>query len=166
MNRAGRAFTLVEVLVVIALIALLGTLLIAGSISLLRNQGKSIDDIFWLAVQSARKEALQSGRDVRLSYDPKAKAFVLDDGIAPRSLPIPGAPADLKVSLLSAAGGSGDTVLVGGTLVATQSLPWVTFFRDGICTPFQIQFFVRGSAHTVAIDPWTCAPVLPAPAHP
>lgn len=166
MNRrgtgAGAAFTLIEVLVVVALIALMGTLLVAGSVSLLRDQGKSPQDVFWQACLQARREALQSGQDVNLAYDPDARAFTLDDGASTKAIPIPSAPADLKITFVPADNGANDLQLIGGTEISSESLPWVTFFHDGICTPFQVQFFMQGAAHLVAVDPWTCAPVLPA----
>jgi general secretion pathway protein H len=165
-KRAGRAFTLVEVLVVLALIGLLATLLVAGSMSLLRNQGKSPDDIFWQAVLQARRTALKSGRDVELGYDEKAKAFTIDDGQSPKSIPIPEPADDLKVSFVPVDNATGASVMIAGTVVSTDSMPSVTFFHDGICTPFKVQFYARGAAHLDSIDPWTCAPVLPAPAKP
>lgn len=162
----GGAFTLVEVLVVLALIGLLSTLLVGGSISLLRSQAKSPTDIFWQACLQARRTALLSGRDVRMSFDDKAKAFTIDDGQSTTSIPIPRAAADLKVSFIPADGASegSSLTLIGGALVSTESLPAVTFFHDGICTPFQVQFFIAGAAHTEAVDPWTCYPMLPAAA--
>jgi hypothetical protein len=45
-------------------------------------------------------------------------------------------------------------------LMESQAIPSVTFFSDGTCTPFRVQF-VRGTGTSVlSIDPWTCAPVL------
>ena len=34
------------------------------------------------------------------------------------------------------------------------------FYPDGTCTAFRVQFRVGANAWQLAIDPWTCAPVL------
>ena len=53
-------------------------------------------------------------------------------------------------------------VLVGGQLVETQTLPSVTFYGDGTCSPFRAQLRNKGvDPRVLEIDPWTCAQVLP-----
>ena len=56
-------------------------------------------------------------------------------------------------------------ILLGGVAVETQTLPFVTFYSDGTCTPFRAQIQRNGGVTALAIDPWTCAAVL-APADP
>jgi len=51
-------------------------------------------------------------------------------------------------------------MLLGGELVETGTMPYVTLYRDGTCTPFRVQFHSSGAARIIAIDPWTCAEVL------
>jgi general secretion pathway protein H len=69
---------------------------------------------------------------------------------------------DVKLDFLSTQK-SRTAILVGGQLIETQILPTVTFYADGTCTPFRVQIRTeRGVAQTLAIDPWTCAPVLAA----
>jgi general secretion pathway protein H len=96
-----------------------------------------------------------------LSYDAKAKAFVLDAKEGARNFPVPEV-RDLTIDFLQAQS-TGGALLVGGQLVDTQTIPAVSFFPDGTCTPFRVQFRTNGPAHIVAIDPWTCAPVLSEP---
>jgi general secretion pathway protein H len=54
-------------------------------------------------------------------------------------------------------------MLLGGVAVESQAMKFVTFYSDGTCSPFRAQFVRNGETSTpLVIDPWTCAPVLPA----
>jgi len=157
-----RGFTLLEVLLALALIALLATVFIAGSSALLAAKPLSPDDQFWKMCADARKAALEKQRDVSLSYDTRSASYLIDDGGGPKSIGGTGGP-DMVVDFLPGQpdATSGGT-LVGGTLVETGSLHAVLFYSDGTCTPFRAQIRLNGGAHILAVDPWTCAPVLPA----
>ena len=158
-GKARSAFTLLEILLAIALMALLAGVLVTGGANLLSEKPATPEAVFWKAVQQSRTAALTVEREVRLSYDAKAMAFVLDDGVAAQSLPVP-LVRELTVDFLSSQPGR-SSILVGGELVDTQTLPAVTFYPDGTCTPFRLQMRAGGAAHVLNIDPWTCAPVLP-----
>jgi Tfp pilus assembly protein FimT len=159
--RRGRseAFTLLEILLALAVIALLATVLVGTSATLLKDRAYSPDDVFWKACQAARKAAVKEGSAVQLSFDDKTKSFLADDGTHVQSFAIPSAPQDLQVSLL-ASDGSHSAVLLGGVAVETGAAASVLFYSDGTCTPFRVQFVVSGAAHVLTIDPWTCAKVL------
>jgi len=150
----------------LAIIALIGTVLIGGSAQLLADKPITADDVFWKAVQQARKDALKSGNEVRLTFvddRDKGKSFVVNDGVNPREFPLnPATTSDLSVTFLVAQKG-GNAVLVGGMMVETQTIPFVAFYADGTCTAFRAQFQRSNGVHTIAIDPWTCAPVLTPP---
>ena len=154
-----RAFTILEILLALALIGLLSGVLISGSVQLIGDKPVSAQDVFWKAVGQARTAALTTEREVRLSFDPKEKSFLLDDGTAPQVLPVPPA-RELTVDFLPTQA-SRSSVLIGGDLVSTQTVPFVTFYTDGTCTPFRAQFRTGGAARVLDIDPWTCAQVLP-----
>jgi len=153
-----RAFTLLEILLALALIALLATVFIGASSALLSDKPLSPDDQFWRVVSQSRKSALENERDVLVSIDPKTRSFVLNDGTASQSIPITG-PRDLVAEFLSTQTDA-SAILLGGNLVETATLPSVTFFSDGTCSPFRVQFRVSGGSHVLSIDPWTCAPML------
>jgi Tfp pilus assembly protein FimT len=157
-RRGTSAFTLLEILLAIGLMALLAGALVAGAIQLVGDKPATPVDVFWQAVLQSRQAALESEHEVRLSFDSKEKTFVLSDGATTKSLPVP-ASKDLTVDFLSAQAG-GSTILIGGELVDTQTMPFVTFYPDGTCSAFRIQFRAGGAARILAIDPWTCAQVL------
>jgi general secretion pathway protein H len=155
------AFTLIEILLVLALIGLMGWIFVGASSAMLSGQAKGPDEQFWAACAAARKEALTEGKSVLLSFDPKARGFVLNDGAQATPIPVAG-PEDLTIDFHPAQALSGSLVLVGGTLVESQPMPYVTFYSDGTCTAFRAQVRVNAGAHILSVDPWTCAPVLSA----
>jgi general secretion pathway protein H len=163
---ARPGFTLLEILLAIALIGLISGALVAGSVSLLRNKPTTPDEIFWQTVHQARKAALEGGNEVRVSWDDEHKAFVVDDGSgSPQTEPVPNADHDLGVDFIPA--DSTDMALIGGNLTSMQHMPFVSFYADGTCSPFQVQVRDKGSAHVTPVDPWTCAQMLKsAPAAP
>jgi general secretion pathway protein H len=152
-------FTLIEILLVLALIALLGTIFIGGSSALLADKAPSPDAQFWKACSEARGEALEEGKSVVFSFDGKTRSFMLNDGQATKELPLTGAD-ETTIDFHPVQSDSSSSVLIGGTLVETEALASVTFYNDGTCTPFRAQVRSKAGAHMLSIDPWTCAPVL------
>lgn len=156
-----RGFTLLEVLLVLALIGLLSAVLVTGGTRLLSTQPSSPDDVFWAAVQEARKMALRSDGDVVMQFvddHEKGKAFTVTGNGTTKTFPIPKA-GDLEVTFLAQQKG-GTIIMVAGTVIETQKVDAVTFYSDGTCSPFRVQFFRDGGVHLASIDPWTCAPML------
>lgn len=166
-GRSGaRAFTILEILLALAIIALLASVLIGGSAQLLSDKPISADEIFWKTVQEGRKLALKSGLEVRLAFvddKDKGKEFVLNNGTATQEFPVPAVSGgDLAVSFLTTQKGA-SSILIAGQLVETQTIPFVAFYADGTCTAFRAQFQRNGASHILSIDPWTCAQVLTPP---
>jgi prepilin-type N-terminal cleavage/methylation domain-containing protein len=178
MARHRRGFTLLEILLSLAILALLASVLVGGASHLTSQQPVTPDDVFWEAVREARKAALKAEHEMRLRFDKEKKQFVLVDGEAPptaasltptlikeeevplKIFPVPERSAgDLTVDFLSAQK-CGLAILVGGVVMESQPIPFVTFYGDGTCTAFRAQFARNGGSHTLSIDPWTCAPVL------
>ena len=159
-RKAARGFTLLEVLLTLALIGLLAGVLITGAVYLTDDKPVTPEDVFWKAVMETRREALLSGRDVRLRFVKKDKAHALVSSGAGTEQRYPFENVEeLTVDFLSTQKSS-SAILIRGQLVETQTLPYVTFYGDGTCSPFRAQFRTGGAARSVAIDPWTCAPVL------
>lgn len=153
------AFTLLEILLAVALIGLLSAALVSTAVHLTDTKPRSNDQVFWEAVHLSRRAALRSQSDVTLSFDAKTKEFVMTGANAQQSFPLVTSPDDLAVDFLHADSGN-SAVLIGGQLTETQTIPSVTFYGDGTCVPFRVQFRGGGAAHVIAIDPWTCAPML------
>lgn len=161
-ERAG--FTLLEILLVLALLALMAGLFISAAGNLTAEHGEFPEDVFWKAVGEARKEALMAGRDVRMVFVEATKdepaALVLNLDGAEQRVPFE-MKEEVKLDFLSTLKAR-SSILVAGELVETQTMPAVIFYGDGTCTPFRVQLRTGGgNARTLAIDPWTCAQVLP-----
>jgi len=155
-RRLGRqGFTLIEILLVLALMSLLAALLIVGASDLFRSQEKTMDDIFWQAVQSARLQAVEGDVTVELRYDEKKNQVRWGVGESLASLPWPGKsleflPVERK-----------DTMLIGGQLMDTTKVKMVKFFSDGCVENFRAQLTGNdGRSTRLEIDPWTCAPIV------
>ena len=155
---------MLEILLVLAIMGLIASVLVGGAARLLTDRPVSAEDIFWKAVQDARKMSLQSDREVSLQFvtddTTKMQAFVVSNGIQTKQFPVAMKAGDnLEVSFLAAQPTGSNVIMIAGTVLETQKVN-VTFYPDGTCTSFRAQFFRNGDAHIVGIDPWTCAPVL------
>lgn len=149
-------FTLVEILLALALLVLFATLLLPGVNSILRSLTVQ-EPIQLVAAQilEARQQALETGRMMDWRYDVESRRFRLD---GEWQEPLPDA---LEVRLLPP--GSESTVLLGGQLVATGWLRRVRFYPDGTCDPFEIQLLEPAMPpRWLRVDPWTCA-LMPVP---
>ena len=160
-----RGFTLLEILLVLALIGFMTGVLVVGGSRLLADRPETPVDIFWEAVQQSREYALLHNTEVRLSFDAEAQAFNAMTAEGQQSFPVPptAAEGDLRIEFLSTQKFAG-SILIGGTLLETATLPEVTFYGDGTCTSFRVQLRTgtSGAPTTLTIDPWTCAEVLAA----
>lgn len=161
-SRRRTGFTLLEILLAVALIGLLSAGLVSGAAHLIDSRAQTPEQVFWEAAQAARRTALKREHEVRLSFSEKVnereRGFLVTDDAEVQVFPVPPS-RDLTVSLLAAAS-RGGSVLIGGQLVDTEDLPAAIFYPDGTCQPFRVQFRNNGPARVIAIDPWTCAPVL------
>jgi Tfp pilus assembly protein FimT len=164
-RRSSPAFTLLEILLAIALIALLTAALVGGSVSMLRDRPSTPEEMFWQVTQQARKAALTETVEVRLSWDEEHKSFVVDDGTTPQNVAMPpSSPPDVGVDFAPSDGT--DQSLMAGSIFTQDKLPYVSFYPDGTCTAFQVQIRGHGTSHVIPIDPWTCAAILKAPTTP
>jgi len=174
-RKAARAFTLLEILIVLMIAGMITGVLALGYTRLASAKPSTPEAVFWQAVTAARKQALLSGREVRLAYTPAAAS---DTANIPAGLTMtwdnPDDPAtpgerlfpfenmgDVILEFLSTQKGA-QAIMVGGEVIETQTVPFMTFYGDGTCTPVRIQ--IRrdaGAAYTLSIDPWTCAQMLP-----
>jgi len=156
---ARAAFSLLEILLVISLVALLSTALISGANAIFRATAHPPpEDVFWHAVASARQMALTNVRTVQLRFDDKEKRLRWSDGVASASERV---ATEVEASLQFLQPKSGSSVLLGGQLVETAEVPLVRFYSDGTCDAFRVQLKLgEAPPFVLAVDPWTCAAML------
>lgn len=149
------AFSLLEIILALALVGLTTALFISGAAALARPREVPPREQFWSALTSARQLALESGREVRLSFDRTERRLLWTDGRGENALRIAVATLDF---LPEAAEGA---ILLGGELTETSTLAAVRVFPDGGCDPFRAQVQTMDGRRAVwQVDPWTCAPIL------
>lgn len=156
--RPAGGFTLVEILLVLALLVLSLTVMLPATGSLLRGaQHETAEETALAILQDARRQAVLAGREVELTYEPVAHRFVWTDGTQTGRRPV--ADPGLAVEFLRPREGA--AILLGGQLVETNPVPSLRFYADGTCDPVRLQLRATDAApRVVVIDPWTCAPVL------
>jgi len=154
-SRPGRdpaGFTLLEILVVLALFGLISALLIGGSGALLRAVGREDAENTALgAIAAARHGAVLAGQTLQLRFDEKTR--VLDWGAGHADLAGGDGVRLLPPAKLSA-------VLIGGR-VQEEALAGVRFYADGTCDPFRLEIVREKNSRILAIDPWTCTVLAP-----
>ncbi len=150
-------FTLIEVLLTLALMALVSTVLISGTSQFFQVRDDRPDDRFWQAVTAARQAALEQEQPVTLTYDQESKRLQW------RSLET---SASLTLTVQSCRflpETRGSTFLIGGVLTETSNLERVKFYPDGTCDAFRVEIVEPDNRREIIrIDPWTCAPILTA----
>lgn len=155
-HSAGRrAFTLLEVILAIALLGLVASLFITGGNEMFRARERTMVDVFWEAVQAARLEAVQEDTTVVLRFDEKSKRILWGATDESHGLDWPGRNLEFLPTE------SRDTILLGGQLVYTGRLTTVRFHADGTTDRFRVQLTdADGKISLIELDPWTAAPVL------
>jgi len=154
--RSGRrAFTLIEVLLAIALLGLVSALFVTGGSDLFRSRERTATDVFWEAVQAARLQAVQEDAIVHLYFDEKKLQVAWTSAGGTHELDWPGRNLEfLPVEQT-------DSILLGGQLAGTSRLTEVRFHADGAVDRFRAQLTdAAGQVTRLDLDPWTCAPIL------
>ena len=146
-------------MLVVGLICLIGTVLGVGVSGVFNSDHPAPDDVFWQACRSAQKLASLSERDTSLSFDSKEKKLVWSNGLTSDSAVLDRSRGDVSLQFMRQTSG-GNLILIAGQAVETQEVPRILFYPDGTCMAFRVQFRSGSNAWQLAIDPWTCAPVL------
>jgi prepilin-type N-terminal cleavage/methylation domain-containing protein len=153
-GRAAPGFTLLEILLVLTLIALLGSVMIGGAASLLKTAKEQDPEPALLALlQKTRGEAVEKNQIVELVQLPEEKGFLASTGgleVLPKT------EGGARVTLLRAefSGAS----LIGGQM-EERPLERMRFYPDGACDPVRVQVRRGETRRVYAIDPWTAAPL-------
>ncbi len=151
-----RAFTLLEILLVLLLIALLGSVLVGGAVSLLDANKEQDPETALLALfQKVRGRAVESGQILELVQLPDDEGFLWG---ADEVETLPKREGGPRVRIIKAEFGRAS--LIGGQL-EEYPLDRMRFYPDGSCDPARVQIRLRDTRRVLVIDPWTAAP-LPA----
>jgi len=147
-----RGFSLLEILAVIAILALVTALLLTGGDTLLKNTARDdAENLALSAIASARHSAVLTGRELDLSYIETTRQLDWGEGQAALT-------GDETVRLLPPL--RTGAVLIGGRL-SEEPLARVRFYPDGTCDPFRLEIVRRDNSRILPIDPWTCAVLAP-----
>lgn len=151
-RHCSAGFSLLEILVVLALFGLISALLIGGSGSLLRLASRDdAENTAITAIANVRNAAVVASGTLELRVDEKARALEWGTGRAAIT-------GEGDVRLLPPATTS--SVLIGGR-VSEAPLAKVRFYADGTCDPFRLEIIRDKASRILAIDPWTCTVLSP-----
>ncbi len=150
----GAGFTLLEILLVLTLIALLGSVMIGGAASLL-NASKEQDpeSAMLTLLQKTRGEAVEKNTIVELVQHAEEQSFLVSTGGVEV---LPKIQGGARVTLLRAdfSGAS----LIGGQ-IEERPIERIRFYPDGSCDPMRVQVRKGEVRRVYTIDPWTASPL-------
>ena len=152
-----RGFSLIEVVIVIALIAIVGSLVVINAEGMLRGLGREPNDrIFQKAVREARFQAASLKENTYLLYDSESGALnILNE-----------AGQNLADFLITANSGDETPELILEQLLPSSGLnsfsreetsviKQLVFRPDRSSTPFQVTMLDSGSEFTLRYDPFS-----------
>ncbi|HAT60746.1 MAG TPA: hypothetical protein DCS60_08260 [Opitutae bacterium] len=154
-----RAFTLIELMLTMALIALLSSLFI-WNINALLKQGEleALQNELWGVVEKAKQAAVFSRQPHKVRFDEKLKSFMVSSGEEEIAYQVDtsgfGEEVEIEVFFKMILPKDGYR-LVRGELVTYREIESVTFFPDGTCTPFSVDLKIGEYKSGYQIDPWT-----------
>jgi prepilin-type N-terminal cleavage/methylation domain-containing protein len=153
LSEGRRAFTLLEILLVLSLLALLGSVMVGGAVSMLKtNETKDPETSLLKMLQTVRAEAVSTDSIIDVKALPEDKGFSWGAAGLEALPPTPG----VKVHLIGAV--SGRASLIAGQ-IEEEPIKHLHFYPDGSCDPVRVEV-KRGEVRRVyAIDPWTAAPM-------
>jgi hypothetical protein len=145
---------MIEIILVLMLIALIGSVLVGGATSMLNDSKEQDPETALLSLlQKIRGEAVETGQMIELVQLPEDKGFLWgSEGV--ETLPLrPGGP---RVKLLKPEFGRAS--LIGGQM-EEYPLERLRFYPDGSCDPARVQVRNGETRRVFSIDPWTAAPL-------
>lgn len=151
-----RGFSLIELIIVIALVALVGSLVVINAQAILRGLGEEpVDRILQKAVREARFQAAYLKEPVRLRFDEESRAFEILNAAGSRLQTFPtGLPENTTVEILFEQI-LPEEGLSGTRRLETAEIPAVTFRPDRSSTPFQVTLDFGAHDFTQRYDPFS-----------
>ena len=151
-----RGFSLIELIIVIALIALVGGMIVVNAEAMLRGLGEEpVERILHKAVREARFQAAYLKEPTQVRYDEETLSFVLDTQTGSRlnawSTGL-GENSSLDVIFEQILPQEGLTRVLNEE---TVEIPVVTFRPDRSSTPFQVTFDLGREEFTQRYDPFS-----------
>lgn len=149
-----RGFTLLEILLVLTLIALLGSVLIGGAASLLKaNNEQDPESALLSLLQKVRAEAVEANTIITLVQLPEQRGFLWGaDGVET----LPAREGGPRARLLR-------PEFAGASLIAGQMeerlLERMRFYPDGSCDAARLEVRRGDNRRVFSIDPWTASPL-------
>lgn len=157
------AFTLIEVILTISLIALLSTMFIMNIGALLREgELETLENEYWRAVDAARTGAVFKQTPHFVRWDEKLSSFeVSSAGEAARFKVDTRAFGDIELDVMfEEIAPENSYVLIRGELVEKREIASVGFFPDGTCTPYTVSLKIADFETRFQMDPWTGAQLV------
>ncbi len=158
-GKPSKAFTLIELMLTMALIALLSSLFI-WNINTLLKQGEleALQNELWGAVEKAKQAAVFSREPHRVRFDEELQAFLVSASGEEIAFQVDtsglGEDIELEVQFKVVLPRDGYR-LIRGELVTHREIDSVTFYPDGTCTPFSVDLKIGEYESGYQIDPWT-----------
>lgn len=155
-SNVRRGFTLIELIIVIALVALIGGLVTINAGAILRGLGEEpVDRILKKAVREARFQAASIKEPAYLRYDKESGEFLVSTGAGAQLASFDVTPEDEEVKpevefeqILPSEG-------LDSPRMETVSIQKVVFRADRSSTPFQATIQEGTSSFTLRYDPFS-----------
>ena len=158
-SRNRGAFTLIELMLTMALIALLSSLFIWNIQSLLKQgELEGLQNELWSAVDKAKQGAVFNRVLHRVRFDSENQAFMVsaDGEEVPFKVDISALGEDVEIEVIFKLMLPRDGYrLIQGELVTHKEIETITFYPDGTCTPFSVDLKIAEYESSYQIDPWT-----------
>lgn len=158
-GEARKAFTLIEMMLTIALIAMLSSLFIWNINSMLKQgELEALQNELWKAVEQAKQSAVFSRTPRVVRFDKELQAFIVSAGSEQLTFEVDtdsfSEGVEIEVIFSETLPKDGYR-LVRGELVTQREIESVTFYPDGTCTPFSVDLKIAEYESSFQIDPWT-----------
>lgn len=157
--RGRHGFTLIELMLTMALIALLSSLFIWNIQSLLKQgELEALQNELWGAVEKAKQSAVFNRVPHRVRFDQESQAFMVSayGEEVPFKVDTSGLGENIEIEVTFKLMLPRDGYrLIRGELVTHKEIETITFFPDGTCTPFSVDLKIAEYESSYQIDPWT-----------